>query len=58
MFHRDWANGGLRDFAAILAHGLTDREMWPMKYMKNFTAALVLCVIFYSCAGSLCHFVL
>ena len=54
MFHRDWANGGLRDFAAILAHGLTDREMWPMKYMKNFTAALVLCV----CAGSLCHFVL
>ncbi len=46
MFHRDWANGGLsgrwRDFAAILAHGLTDREMWPMKYMKNFTAALVL----------------
>lgn len=51
MFHRDGANGGLPgrwcDFAAILAHGLTDREMWPMKYMKKFTAALVLCAILF-----------
>ena len=51
MFHRDGANGGLsglwRNPAAILAHGLTDREIWPMKYMKNFTAALVLCAILF-----------
>lgn len=40
-------SGRWRDFAAILAHGLTDREMWPMKYMKNFTAALVLCTILF-----------
>ena len=51
MFHRDGANGGLsglwRNPAAILAHGLTDREIWPMKYMKNFAAALVLCAILF-----------